>query len=786
MSLHSNARRSHLPRVGAIAAAAAIALTAPLGSAGADPASDTADAGDVSPQDITDRIDDDATWAHMEALYDIALANDGHRAAGTAGYAETIDYVEAQLQDAGYDTWRQPVPFVYTEVLSNEVAQLTPSEQDLENDVFSGSPGTEGELVADLVVPENSLGCVAEDWGDVDPSGQIALVQRGDCPFGEKSIAAGELGASAILIYNNEPGPLNNASLGETLPEHISSTGISGDQGAALLADLAEGPVTVRMDLDILVEDRVDDNLFAETPSGDPDNLIVVGAHADGVPAGPGMHDNASGTAAVLEIARQMHDEPVRNKVRFAFWSVEEIGLIGSYHYVENLTPEELEQHKATVNLDMVAPLDHQNTIGVIDQGSGQMPKVLTDYFDSVEHPAETGAAGANSDHWPFMEAGIPATGMIAWYDDNYHTIDDDLDNVSATSLGNSSRAGGLLAVALGYDISLADERPEPSVKRVAGTNRYDTAGALAADALDPSTVYLTSGVNYPDALAVAPLAAEQDHPVLLTRPDRLPAHTAQALTGLGTTEVVIVGGEAAVAEDVADQVSELGIEVTRVAGTNRYDTAAQLTQLDNERPIDTIFVASGLSFPDALSAGALAGATRDRVLLSKIETTTPWTWAAYQELSPQNVTIVGGEGVINGEIFDWFSEDSVVDRIAGDNRYETSALLAEEFVDHGVLYLVSGDTYADALAASAAAGSHPAPLLLTAPTELSPETAAAIEARDPHSVVVVGGSAAVSDDVLDEVAALIGADGAGAGQVTSTGTADQVGDHKSETLLSR
>lgn len=743
----------------ALVSAGAVGLVAAMTLGGASHATQVEPSGGLHPLDVTHRITDGAAFAHLEAIYEIAMANDGHRAAGSPGYAQTIDYVEEQLQEAGYETWRQPVPFTYTEVLADEVTQLTPTEQDLANNVLTGSPGTGGPVTGNLAIPEVPLGCTAADWGeDVDLTGQIALVQRGVCPFSDKSIVAGSLGAEALLIYNNVPGPLTNATLGATLPEHIATTGLSDTQGAALLADLADGDVQIRVDLDVLVEERTDDNLFAETPSGDPDNLIVLGAHADGVPAGPGIHDNASGTAAVLEIARQLHDEPVQNKVRFAFWAVEEIGLLGSYYYIDQLSDTELAQHKATVNLDMVAPLDHQNTLGIIDgEYSGQLAGPIIDYLESVDHPWGPRAPAANSDHWPFILAGIPATGIIAYYDDNYHTIDDDLDNVSAASLGNGTRSAAVLTVALGYDVSLAQDRPDFSIDRIAGDDRYQTAAAVSASAGSTDRVFLASGQGFADALAVAPVAAQHDQPVLLTRPDRLTNITATTLIEAGTQEVVIVGGTPAVAPRVQQQVEALGIEVTRVAGNNRYETAAALAQLDRTHPTDTVFVTTGTNYPDALSIGALAGATRDPVLLVRPDHLPAATAAALTAVNPRQIVVVGGPESVSDPVLAALAAFAPTSRVAGGDRYETSAAVASQFVNHGVAYVVTGETYADSLAASAVAGAHPAPLVLTASDELSEAAAAVLLARAPHTVHVIGSSAAVDDAVLEQIEALIG-----------------------------
>lgn len=439
-----------------LAATALVAGTAST-PALAGPDDDRAGGNPNSADKLVRAIDGDAIWSDMEALYDAAMANGGHRAAGSAGWDASVDHVVGELEAAGYDVELQPFEFTYTETLHQELRQLTPTERDLEHTVFTYSPS--GQATAELAAPSDPLGCDAAAYGGADLTGKIAIVSRGACTFASKSLAAAGAGAEAVIIYNSGDGAING-TLGEPNDGYVATVGISRALGLELVGQMADGPVTVDLDLQQLVEQRTTVNVLAETATGRDDNVIMVGAHLDGVPAGPGMNDNASGVAATLEVARQMaKTNKVNNTVRFAFWGAEEIGLLGSDHYVSQLSEAERDDIALYINLDMVGPLDHQNTLGVL-QGDFSLgaEQVLIDQLTADGHPTGPAGNGNNSDYAPFVAADIPATGLLSYYDSNYHTAQDDLANVSPTSLLHSARAVAAAVGLFAYDTSLIND----------------------------------------------------------------------------------------------------------------------------------------------------------------------------------------------------------------------------------------------------------------------------------------------------------------------------------------
>jgi len=213
-------------------------------------------------------------------------------------------------------------------------------------------------------------------------------------------------------------------------------------------------------------------NVLAETPGGDPDNIVMAGAHLDSVNAGPGIQDNGSGSAAILEVAEQMAKVPTRNKVRFAWWGAEESGLVGSTYYVNNLSQEEQDKITLYLNFDMIGSpnyvffvYDGDDSDGVGagpgPDGSAQIEALFESYYDMVGEPYLGTDFSGRSDYGPFIAVGIPAGGLFTgaevvktpeeaaiWggtageqYDPCYHQACDTYDNISLHALDVNSDA---------------------------------------------------------------------------------------------------------------------------------------------------------------------------------------------------------------------------------------------------------------------------------------------------------------------------------------------------------
>ena len=204
-------------------------------------------------------------------------------------------------------------------------------------------------------------------------------------------------GAAGILIYNNTTGPLNG-TLGGVQPFSIPVVGIPQALGQQLIASSLGQSVRVKVDR--INETRTTYNVLADAaPRRGENDVIVVGAHLDSVPAGPGINDNGSGSATILEMAEEMAKGKgkLQNTVRFAWWSAEEFGLLGSEAYVEELKtekPAELARIKANLNFDMVASpnygrfiYDGDNTAFPVGPGAAEGPTGSSSWSCSACRP---------------------------------------------------------------------------------------------------------------------------------------------------------------------------------------------------------------------------------------------------------------------------------------------------------------------------------------------------------------------------------------------------------------
>ncbi|WP_143554054.1 cell wall-binding repeat-containing protein [Serinicoccus sp. CUA-874] len=285
-----------------------------------------------------------------------------------------------------------------------------------------------------------------------------------------------------------------------------------------------------------------------------------------------------------------------------------------------------------------------------------------------------------------------------------------------------------------------------PSVDRVGGTDRFSTAALLARSAEPGGRVFLTSGRDFPDALAAAAKAGARGEAVLLTGGARLPAATRAALLRLEPSEILVVGGEGAVPRTVLDEAAELA-PTERVSGPGRYETAAAVAQVEPVQRRGSVFIATGEDFPDALAAAARAGQQEAPVLLVRHDEIPEATAAALRDLDPARIVVVGGEGAVAGTVEEDLEElGSSVQRIGGDDRYATAALLAGRGAE--VLHVGSGLTFADALAAGPVAAAQGGAVLLTAPGRVPTATREALERIAPERLVLTGGAGAVGEDV--------------------------------------
>ncbi len=472
-----NHRTRNTVRAGAVVASAAVCATlAIVGPAQAAVVTDTSA--------LRNAVTVDGVKQHLAALQAIATANGGNRAAGTSGHAASLAYVEEQLEEAGYDTWRQPFEYDRTDFGDSTLEKVAPTAAGyvLGVDYFPMDFSGEGEVTAAVTPVDVNLtgdhastsGCESSDFVGF-PAGTIALIQRGSCDFAVKADNARVAGAAAVIVFNQGnvvPGDDRLGLFGGTLGEPVRDIPVVSASYARGAEWATTAGLVMHFKLDAEIVHVETENLLADTPTGRTDRTVVVGGHLDSVAEGPGINDNGSGTAAILETAIQMSTlgiEP-ENRVRFAFWSGEEDGLIGSSHYVSQLSKKELKGTALNLNFDMIGSVNAVNFIydgdgdalGVSGpNGSGNIERVFQDFFASQEQPFEPTDFDGRSDYFGFIEAGIPAGGLFTGaegiksaeqalifggtagqaYDPCYHAACDTLANIDDDTLGIMSDA---------------------------------------------------------------------------------------------------------------------------------------------------------------------------------------------------------------------------------------------------------------------------------------------------------------------------------------------------------
>jgi Zn-dependent M28 family amino/carboxypeptidase len=428
-----------------------LALLVAFGVVGVAIAADTTDTTALRNAVSAERI-----MKHERAFQDIADSNGGTRVTGTRGYDRSAVYVKKQLKAAGYNVTVQEFTHPFFQVLTpTTFSQTAPTPKsyvegpeataDFNLAAYSGSGNlvdapvvpAHGIIIPPDPTPSSSSGCEADDF---DPASttepQVALIQRGTCSFRAKAENAQAAGYDAAIIFNegnqSPPGRIELIGggllgLGVDIPVLITSFGV----GQELY--LASPGARVSISADTIAEERTTSNVIADYPGGRTDRTLIVGAHLDSVPQGPGINDNGSGVAGILEIALQMKKLNIKptNHVRFAFWGGEESGppQWGSQHYVDQLGQPQLEDIALYLNFDMIGSPNYVRFVYDGDgptlpfgdlppDGSGEIEEVFLKYFDEDQNlDTESIPFDGRSDYQPFFDAGIPAGGLISGAD---------------------------------------------------------------------------------------------------------------------------------------------------------------------------------------------------------------------------------------------------------------------------------------------------------------------------------------------------------------------------------
>jgi hypothetical protein len=447
-------------------------LLAPAGASAITSAQCDARVNDT-PDKLVPCVQEKDLWSHMQAFQQIADDNpspaDGmpSRNSGEPGYKASADYVAQKMRDAGYAVTLQRYPFTYYAYTAppsfseiSPTAQTFVLDQDFTPGQSTGTTTADAQPAGGIVDPptpttSSTSGCTSADFSSF-VSGRIAVIQRGGCNFGVKVINAQAAGASGVVIFNEGnpgrtdllAGSLSDAAGNPIIPT-IPVMFTAYSTGKALVdaynSAVASGGALPRLSQSIqaLVKPNADDwNVIAESKGGDKNHVLVVDAHLDAI-YGAGMLDNASGSATILDIAQKMKNVTPRNKLRFIWFGGEELGLLGSHYYVDNLSSNDLSHIGYDLDADVTATPNY--TIGVLDPAGGDLftgtssetfpNKVykpsdvsrdsLISYFNSIGKNHEL-FSPVGTDAYSFNKAGVPAGGVLTGQDccKNQHEVD--------------------------------------------------------------------------------------------------------------------------------------------------------------------------------------------------------------------------------------------------------------------------------------------------------------------------------------------------------------------------
>jgi Zn-dependent M28 family amino/carboxypeptidase len=426
-------------------------------------------------RELASKVTIDGVYAHLHKLSDIATANKNSRAESTPGYDASVDYVAGMLRDKGFDV--QTPEFERVAIQQPGKPTLTVAGRSFPVDQASLLVNTAaGGLSAITLRPAKPAGCAAADYGSVDVKGALAVVDDAGCSVVDKQNVAAAKGAAGLLVVS-EPGP-NGPVAGLFTPGYYqelkSPVAVIGKD---VDAQLRRSSASVKLTLDVtavLVKSR---NVLAQTKTGDQHRVVVAGAHLDSPQRSPGLNDDGTGVAAVLETALQLGGSPqVTNAVRFAFWGAEEVGLAGSTKYVQGLGRDGVKDIALYLDFDSIgssnagfftydgdqsgAPNPNLPAASV-PAGSAGIERTLAGYLNLAGvRPADM-PLGRASDYSAFLLAGIPIGGLTAgtnqrksevqarlWggraglpFDPNYRTRLDDIDNVDRRALSITAPA---------------------------------------------------------------------------------------------------------------------------------------------------------------------------------------------------------------------------------------------------------------------------------------------------------------------------------------------------------
>jgi Zn-dependent M28 family amino/carboxypeptidase len=450
---------------------------------------------DVDSSELRAAVTVDGIVEHQRALQRIADANGGTRTTRTPephtitpGYAASVEYVRSTMQNAGWNVsitqfdmpdWHENAPPVFQQLTPTAKTYIAGTAADdnsaaVDYITFEFSPTKDVASAPvvptnDIVIPSpaansNTSGCEEKDFPP-STSGAVSLIQRGTCAFTQKLANAQKAGAVGIILFNegDSAGRMNagfrSGPTDLAIPAVFSSFAVGNELYQAFQA--GQNP-TVHLQTNGEQVEHLYPQVIAETKRGNPNKVVLAGAHLDSVPAGPGINDDGSGTAWQLELGEQISKlgTPQRSKIRLMWFGGEEDGLVGSQYYAAHLSPAEADKIMVMIDTDMIASPNYArfvydgdgNELGPAGpEGSGTVEEVFKGYFREQGMATLPTAFDGRSDYVGFINRGIPAGGIFAGaevpkteaqvalfggvageqYDPCYHEACDNIDTVT-------------------------------------------------------------------------------------------------------------------------------------------------------------------------------------------------------------------------------------------------------------------------------------------------------------------------------------------------------------------
>lgn len=380
------------------------------------------------------------------------------RMIGSKGHLRTIEYIVEELEKMSdyytyyvqdFDVELYVIDFCNLIIDGNKISDIKP----MKNSPLIKTGKFELKSLDDYGCEKNSF----ENF----TSNDVVMLKRGVCSFATKSKNAKIYGVQAILVFDPKKEGVMSGQLDVENPDDLKSEFIpafylDSKHVSNIKEKLKDRKVEVELTLLSHTKVVSTKNIISQTKSGDPENVVMLGAHSDSVSEGPGMNDNASGAITLLSTARYLRKFMINNAVRFAWWSAEEEGLLGSEYYVLHLTPDELSKIRLLLNFDMLASVNYVYEIydGNDDEhpkGSAKIKNDIIEFYDKNKLGYNLAPLNGRSDYVYFLKKSIPIGGVSTGaeelkkvedlkkfkgvedveYDECYHSSCDDLSNLN-------------------------------------------------------------------------------------------------------------------------------------------------------------------------------------------------------------------------------------------------------------------------------------------------------------------------------------------------------------------